>query len=75
MALGLKDLKKGTRKKEVARTNKLRPWENFEKQENQLKTFTAQEAVKNAKKIMQRNELLIEQIYRRRRARLTDHIH
>lgn len=66
MAIGLKDIKnpkKDRRESNFDQKQKvLRPWEDYDSLGIQTRTVTAQEAVKRARLIVQRNEEMVENL-------------
>jgi hypothetical protein len=69
MAISLKDVKKSKKgKKEGIRTLKdkvLRPWQGYEELGSQTRTLAAREAVKNAKLIVQKNNVWVDNLKKR----------
>ena len=69
MALSLNDLNKKTKQtkqNDIGQKKKLRPWENqWDLNEIQTRTFSAQEAVKKANEIVRKNEFMSERLQER----------
>lgn len=64
MALGLEDLNQNLKTNEnhfpVDKERVLRPWEGYDKLGSQTRTIAAREAVKKAKKIVEQNDMMVE---------------